>query len=39
MQIEKDANQIGKDTRRGKGNILMTSSDVASALQMAGMLD
>jgi len=39
MQIERDANQIGKDTRRGKGNILMTSSDVASALQMAGMLD
>jgi len=39
MQIEKDANQIGKDTRRGKGNLLMTSSDVASALQMAGMLD
>jgi len=39
MQIEKDANGIGKDTRRGKGNILMTSSDVASALQMAGMLD
>ena len=39
MQIEKDANQIGKDTRRGKGNILMTSTDVASALQMAGMLD
>ena len=39
MQIEKDANQIGKDTRRGKGNILMTSSDVASALQMAGILD
>ena len=39
MQIEKDANQIGKDTRRGKGNLIMTSSDVASALQMAGMLD
>ncbi len=39
MQIERDANQIGKDTRRGKGNILMTSSDVASALQMAGILD
>ena len=39
MQIERDANQIGKDTRRGKGNILMTSSDVASALQIAGMLD
>ena len=39
MQIEKDANQVGKDTRRGKGNILITSTDVASALQMAGMLD
>jgi hypothetical protein len=39
MQIEKDANQIGKDTRRGKGNIILTSTDVASALQMAGMLD
>ncbi len=39
MQIEKDANQIGKSTRRGKGNIILTSSDVASALQMAGMLD
>jgi len=39
MQIEKDANGVGQDTRRGKGNILMTSSDVASALQMAGMLD
>ena len=39
MQIEKDANGIGQDTRRGKGNILMTSGDVASALQMAGMLD
>jgi hypothetical protein len=39
MQIEKDANGIGQDTRRGKGNIIMTSADVASALQMAGMLD
>jgi hypothetical protein len=39
MQIEKDANGIGQDTRRGKGNILLTSGDVASALQMAGMLD
>jgi len=34
MQIEKDANQIGKDTRRGKGNILMTSSDVALMLPL-----
>jgi len=39
MQIERDANQIAKDTRRGKGNIIITSSDVASALQMAGVLD
>ena len=39
MQIEKDANQIGRDTRRGKGNIILTSGDVASALSMAGMLD
>ena len=39
MQIEKDANQIGRDTRRGKGNIILTSGDVASALSMAGLLD
>lgn len=39
FQIEREANAIAKDTRRGKGNILMTSSDVASALQMAGVLD
>ena len=39
FQIEREANAIGFDTRRGKGNILMTSSDVASALQMAGVLD
>ena len=39
MQIERDANSIAKGTRRGKGNIIMTSSDVASALQMAGILD
>ena len=39
MQIERDANQIGRDTRRGKGNIILTSGDVASALSMAGMLD
>jgi hypothetical protein len=39
FQIEREANQIAKDTRRGKGNILICSSDVASALQMAGMLD
>ena len=39
FQIEREANQIGKETRRGKGNIIMTSSDIASALQMAGVLD
>ena len=39
FQIEKEANQIAKDTRRGKGNIIVCSSDVASALQMAGVLD
>jgi len=39
FQIEREANQIAKDTRRGKGNILVCSSDVASALQMAGVLD
>jgi hypothetical protein len=39
FQIERECNQIAKDTRRGKGNILICSSDVASALQMAGVLD
>jgi hypothetical protein len=39
FQIEREANQIAKDTRRGKGNMVICSSDVASALQMAGMLD
>ena len=39
FQIEREANQIAKETRRGKGNIILTSSDVASALQMAGVLD
>jgi len=39
FQIEREANQIAKDTRRGKGNIMLCSSDVASALQMAGVLD
>ena len=39
FQIEREANQIAKETRRGKGNIIITSSDVASALQMAGVLD
>jgi len=39
FQIEREANRIAKDTRRGKGNILVCSSDVASALNMAGVLD
>lgn len=39
FQIEREANAIAKDTRRGKGNIIICSSDVASALQMAGILD
>lgn len=38
-QIEREANLIAKETRRGKGNILICSSDVASALAMAGLLD
>ena len=37
--IERDANAIGQQTRRGKGNMLICSADVASALQMAGVLD
>ena len=39
FQIERDANAIGHQTRRGKGNILICSADVASALGMAGVLD
>ena len=39
FQIEREANVIAKETRRGKGNLIITSSDVASALQMAGVLD
>jgi hypothetical protein len=39
FQIEREANAIAKATRRGKGNILICSSDVASALAMAGILD
>ena len=38
-QIERDCNHIGIRTRRGKGNILLCSADVASALSMAGVLD
>ena len=39
FQIERDMNAIGHETRRGKGNILICSADVASALSMAGVLD
>ena len=39
FQIEREANAIAKATRRGKGNIMICSSDVASALAMAGILD
>jgi len=39
FQLEREANKIAKDTRRGKGNFVLCSSDVASALQMAGVLD
>jgi len=38
FQIERDANVIAKQTRRGKGNVLVVSSDVASAMAMAGVL-
>jgi hypothetical protein len=38
FQIERDANVIAKETRRGKGNVLIVSSDVASAMAMAGVL-
>jgi len=37
--IERAANKIAKDTRRGKGNLLIVSTDVASALAMTGLLD
>ena len=39
FQIEREANAIARATRRGKGNIIIVSSDVASALAMAGVLD
>jgi hypothetical protein len=39
FQIERECNAINQETRRGKGNILVCSSDVASALAMAGVLD
>ena len=39
FQLEREANTIAKTTRRGKGNVMICSSDVASALEMAGILD
>ena len=39
FQIEREANAIGQQTRRGRGNFIVCSADVASALQMAGVLD
>ena len=39
FQIERDANRIAQETRRGKGNMILCSADVASALTMAGVLD
>lgn len=39
FRFEREANQIAKDTRRGKGNFIICGSDVASALRMTGLLD
>ena len=39
FQIERDRNEIGHQTRRGKGNFMICSADVASAMSMAGMLE
>jgi hypothetical protein len=39
FQIEREANAIGQETRRGRGNFIICSADVASALAMAGVLD
>jgi len=39
FQIEREANTIAKTTRRGKGNVMIVSSDIASALAMSGLLD
>ena len=39
FQLEVEANQIARETRRGKGNVIICSADVCSALNMAGMLD
>ena len=39
FQIERDRNEIGHNTRRGKGNFMICSADIASAMNMAGMLE
>jgi len=39
FQIERDRNEIGHETRRGKGNFMICSADIASAMSMAGMLE
>ena len=39
VQLDRECNQIAKDTRRGKGNVVICSSDVATAMVSAGMLD
>ena len=39
VQIDREANVIAKETRRGKGNVVICSSDVATALAAAGTLD
>ena len=39
FQIEREANVIAKETRRGKGNFIICTSDVASALSMSGFLN
>jgi len=39
FQIERERNTLARSTRRGRGNVMLTSSDVASALNMAGVLD
>ena len=39
FSMERDANAVARDTRRGKGNIMICSADVASAMTMAGLLD
>lgn len=39
FQIERDANAIGQATRRGRGNVLLVSADVASALSLAGLIE